>query len=130
VILLDERDDVFLFCRQVLVHGREELADGVGQGVARVSRRAVPPCLPCLCHLQQAVADGVVLALHDIDERRAVRWAAFPQPRPDVLVFSGVAVIQDAAHHRDVVGDQRAALFVPGRHGPDQAGHQPELAAE
>jgi hypothetical protein len=52
------------------------------------------------------------------------------QPWPDVGVFSGVVVVQDTGHRRDVVGDKRAALLVPGRHGPDQAGHQPELAAE
>src|ERR1700748_3494835 len=108
----------------------DELVDGAGQGAPRARRRAVAPWLQCLAHLQEACVDGVVLIFHDVDERPAFLWAAFPQPRPDVPVFFRVVLTKYTAQQRDVVGDQRGTLRVTGRDRADQARHQPELAAD
>src|SRR6266481_4198426 len=109
---------------------RDELVDGTGQGAPRPRRRAAAPWLQYLAHLQEACADSVVLVFHDVDERPALLGTAFPQPRPDVPVFSRVVLTQYAAQQRDVVGDQRGALRITWRDRADQVRHQPELVAE
>jgi hypothetical protein len=72
----------------------------------------------------------VVLVFHHGNERRALDRAAFPQDRPEVIVFALVMGGQSLAHQGDVVGHQRGPRAVPARDRLDQARHQPELAAE
>ena len=109
---------------------RDEAVDGSGQSAPRARRRAVAPWLQCVAHLQKACVDGVVLVFHDTGERPAFLGAAFPQPRPDMPVFSHVVLTQYAAHQCDVVGDKPGALLVTRRDRANQVRHQPKLAAE
>jgi hypothetical protein len=74
--------------------------------------------------------DGVVLVLHNVNERRAFVRAALAQARPDVLIFSRVVSTQRQGHQGNVVGDKRGALPVTGRDRPDKVRHQPEFTAE